>query len=149
MATTFPSVEWFQELADITNGDDVFRKFGRLDAIIAFKIGDRAFNVTFDVLTARDIREVDEEQMRDSDFVIELSPDQWQGMLEDIKANGVATRDWTLNTLDLINDDPIHTNLEGDGYRADKFFRYNPSLQRFIENASQMETKFDMAGAPA
>ena len=149
MATTFPSVEWFQELADITNGDEVFRKFGRLDAIIAFKIGDRAFNVTFDVLTARDIREVDEEEMRDSDFVIELAPDQWQSMLEDIKANGTASKDWTLNTLDLINDDPIHMNMEDDGYRADKFFRYNPSLQRFFENASEMETEFDLAGAPA
>lgn len=149
MATTFPSVEWFQELADITNGDEVFRKFGRLDAIIAFKIGDRAFNVTFDVLTAGDIREIEDEEMRDSDFIIELSLDQWQGMLEDIKANGTASKDWTLNTLDLINDDPIHRNMEGDGYRADFFFRYNPSLQRFIENASQMETTFDLAGAPA
>lgn len=149
MATTFPSVEWFEELSEITNRDDVFRKIGRLDAIVAFKIGDRAFNVTFDVLTARDIREVNEEEMRDSDFVIELSPDQWQGMLEDIKANGTASKDWTLNTLDLINESPIHVNLEDDGYRADFFFRYNPSLQRFMENASQMDTVFDLAGAPA
>ena len=42
-----------------------------------------------------------------------------------------------------------HFSATGDGYREDKFFRYNPSLQRFIENASQMETTFDLAGAPA
>lgn len=149
MALTFPSVEWFQALADIANEDAGFKKFGRLNAIIAFKVGDRSYNVTFDVLEARDVRELSSDELRDSDFVIELTPEQWQGMIEDISANGTATRDWTLNTLDLVNDEPIHKNLAEDGYAADKFFRYNPSLQRFMDNAAQLDTEFNLELATA
>ena len=76
MAITFPSVEWFQALADIANGDEGFKKIGRLDAIVAFKVQDKIYNVTFDVLTVLDIHEIGEDDMRDADFVIELAPEQ-------------------------------------------------------------------------
>ena len=149
MAITFPSVEWFQALADIANGDEGFKKIGRLDAIVAFKVQDKIYNVTFDVLTVLDIHEIGEDDMRDADFVIELAPEQWRGMAEDTGDNGAASRDWTLNTLDLILDEPIHRSLTNDGLRADKFFRYNPSLQRFVDNASQIDTVFDLETATA
>ena len=32
----------------------------------------------------------------------------------------------------------IHKNLMEDGFKADLFFRYNPSLQVFIDNASKL-----------
>ena len=35
----FPSVEWFQKLADITVEDENYRRYGRLNALIAFKYG--------------------------------------------------------------------------------------------------------------
>lgn len=149
MAITFPSVEWFQALADIANEDQHFKKFGALDAITAWKVGAKVYNVTFDVLDVRDVREASEAEMRDADFVIELQPDQWQQMIEDIKANRTAGREWTLNSLDISADEPIHFSAADDGYRADKFFRYNPSLQVFIDNASQLDTVFDLATATA
>ena len=149
MALTFPSVEWFQALADIANEDQHFKKFGSLDAIIAWKVGAKVYNVTFDVLDVRDVREASEAEMRDTDFVIELQPDQWQQMIEDIKANDTAGGEWTLNSLDISADDPIHFSATGDGYREDKFFRYNPSLQVFIDNASRLDTVFDLAVATA
>ncbi len=37
---TFPSTDWFQALADITKEDLGYKKFGRMNAVIAFKIGD-------------------------------------------------------------------------------------------------------------
>jgi hypothetical protein len=146
---TFPSAEWFQALSSIANEDEGFQKFGTLEAIVAFKVGERAFNVTFSVREAKDVREISLEEMRDADFVIDLTPAQWQAMIEDIKANGQAGRDHTLNSLDLDGDDPIHYNVSEDGYRADKFFRYNPSLQRFMDNASQLDTVFDLAPSTA
>jgi hypothetical protein len=149
MALTFPSVEWFQALADLANEDERYRKYGRLNAVVAFKVGERNFNVTFNVLDVGDVREISDEALRDADFVIELAPDQWRSMLEDIDANGLATKDWTLNTLDLVLDEPIHQNLADDGFAADKFFRYNPSLQRFIDNAAQLETEFKLEAATA
>jgi hypothetical protein len=148
MALTFPSVEWFQALADIANEDERFKKYGRMNADVGFKIGDKAYNVTFDVLTVTDIREIAQVELIHADFVIDIPTDRWQGMLEDIKANGLATSDWTLNTLDLVLDEPIHANLADDGFAADKFFRYNPSLQRFFDNASQIDTEIKL-GATA
>jgi hypothetical protein len=148
MAVTFPSVEWFQALADLANEDERFKKYGRMNADVGFKVGDKAYNVTFDVLTVTDVREITESELIHADFVIDLPADRWQGMLEDIKANGLATSEWTLNTLDLVLDDPIHANLADDGFAADKFFRYNPSLQRFFDNAAQIDTEIKL-GATA
>ena len=142
MALTFPSVEWFQALTEIANEDDDLKKFGTLDATVAFKVGEQHYSVTFDVLDIRDARESDADEALDADFVIDLSPEKWQGMLDDIRANGRAGRDWTLNTLDIIDDEPIHKNLRQDGFAADKFHRYGRTLQRFIDNSTQLETKF-------
>ncbi|HJM75484.1 MAG TPA: hypothetical protein QGI71_06450 [Dehalococcoidia bacterium] len=148
MAITFPSVEWFQALADMANEDEQFKKYGRMNADVGFKVGDKSYSVTFDVLTVTDVREIDEAELIHADFVIDIPADRWQGMLEDIKANGLATSEWTLNTLDLVLDEPIHANLADDGFAADKFFRYNPSLQRFFDNAAQLDTEIKL-GATA
>ncbi|MSP23512.1 MAG: hypothetical protein EXR66_11075 [Dehalococcoidia bacterium] len=138
----FPSVEWFQALADITKEDPTYKKFGRLNAVIVFKCGDKHISTNFDVLNIHEIREVDENHRRDADFVIDMEPDVWRGMLDDINQHGHASLDWTLNTLDLRFDEPIHRNELQDGFKADMFFRYNPSLQVFFDNASKLTTKF-------
>lgn len=138
----FPSVEWFQALADITKEDPTYRKFGRLNAVVVFKCGDKHISANFDVLNIHEVREVGENARRDADFVIEMEPDVWRGMLDDIKQNGHASLDWTLNTLDLRFDEPIHRNELQDGFKADMFFRYNPSLQAFFDNAAKISTKF-------
>lgn len=139
---TFPSVEWFEQLAAITVQDENYRKFGRLNAVIAFKYGDTNVSCNFDVLNIHDIHEISDEQLRDVDIVIEMPTDVWDGMLANIQENGHAVGEWTLNTLDLRLDEEIHKNLMGDGFKADMFFRYNPSLQVFFDNASKIETEF-------
>lgn len=141
-ALTFPSVEWFQALADITKADPEYRKFGRLNALTVFKSGDKMIQVNFNVLDITDIKEVGEDALRDADFIVEMTPEQWKAMLDDIKANGHAGLDQTLNTLDLEWDEPIHRNDLGDGYKADLFFRYLPSLQVMFDNSSQLETVY-------
>lgn len=146
---TFPSVEWFSALADVTKEDPNYRKFGRLNAVVAFKCGETNIEVTFDVLNIRNVREITDDQLRDVDFVVEMPPEIWVEMLKSIEENGKAGLEWTLNTLDLRFDEPIHKNLLGDGYRADLFFMYNPSLQVFIDNTSKLETKFAPALASA
>ena len=136
---TFPSVEWLQALADLANEDEDFRKIGRLDAVVGLRVGDSGYRLTFEVLTCSDVREASETELREADFVIDMSPEMWQTMIDDIRANGRATGDHTLNSLDLSMDEPIHSNEQGDGYRADKFFRYNPSLQRFFDNVARLD----------
>lgn len=136
---TFPSVEWLQALADLANEDEDFRKIGRLDAVVGLRIGEAGYRLTFEVLTCGDVREATEAELREADFVIEMPPERWREMIDDIRANGRATGDHTLNSLDLVMEEPIHRNEQGDGYRADKFFRYNPSLQRFFDNVSRLD----------
>jgi hypothetical protein len=139
---TFPSLEWYQALADLTKDDAGYKKFGRMNAQIAFKCGDSIVAANFDVLNIHELREIDENEMRDVDFVIEMEPAIWREMLDNIKASGHATLDHTLNTLDLKLDEPIHRSELGDGFRADMFFRYNPSLQRFFDNSAQLSTSY-------
>ena len=136
---TFPSVEWLQALADLANEDEDFQRIGRLDAVVGLRIGDASYRLTFEVLTCTDVREASDEDLGEADFVINMPAELWQEMIDDIRANGRATGDHTLNSLDLSMDDPIHSNEQGDGYRADKFFRYNPSLQRFFDNAARLD----------
>ena len=149
MAHDFPSVEWFEALAAIANDDAGLKKFGTLDATIAFKVGEHLYSVTFDVLQVRDVHEISDDEALDVDFVIKLTPEQWREMIEDIKTNGRAGRDWTLNTLEMIYDEPIHKNLRLDGFAADKFHRYGPTLQRFIDNSAQIDTAFTLEATTA
>ncbi len=120
--------------------DDVYRKFGRVDAAVGIKVGDCAFRLTFDVFDIRDIREITFDELRDLDFYLEMEPGRWEAMLANIRQRGKAEGEFTLNSLDLMLPDGLHQNAAGDGYRADKFFRFNESLQRFFDLSAQVES---------
>jgi hypothetical protein len=141
--SVFPSIAWLERVAQLAMHDDAYRRLGRVDALVGLKVGDRAFRLTFDVLEIGDIREIRHDELRDLDFYLDMEPDRWQAMLETIRERGRAERDWTLNSLDLMLPDGLHQNATGDGYRADKFFRFNESLQRFFDVSAQVETTFD------
>ncbi|MER3406657.1 MAG: hypothetical protein C4289_17055 [Chloroflexota bacterium] len=143
----FPSVEWLQVVADLAMQDETYRKYGRVEALVGIKVGERIFRMTFDVFEVRDIREIAHDELRDLDFYLEMDPDLWRAMLEDIRARGHAGLEYTLNTIDLKLPDGLHKNATGDGYRADKFFRFNQSLQRFFDLSARIETTFALPAA--
>ena len=138
----FPSTEWLQAVADIATTDERYRKYGRVDALAGIKVGDRMFAMTFDVFDIRDVREISEDELRDLDFYLDMEPDLWQKMIESVKAEGHAGLNYTLNTLDLKLPNSLAINAMGDGYRMDKFFRFNESLQRFFDLSAGIETTF-------
>jgi hypothetical protein len=140
--SVFPSVEWLQDVANLAMNDDIYRKFGRVDCITGIKVGDRAFRLTFDVFDITDIREIDFDGLRELDFYLEMEPERWQAMIEDIKREGHAGLEYTLNTIDLKLQDGLAINATGDGYRRDKFFRFNQNLQRFFDLSARVETEF-------
>ena len=144
----FPSTEWLTQVAQLAMVDEAYRKFGRVDATVGLKVGERVFRMTFDVFNIDDIREIDADQLRDLDFYLEMEPERWETMLRSIRENGRAERDFTLNSLDLTLQDGLHQNALGDGYRADKFFRFNENLQRFFDLSSQVQTTFDTRVCP-
>jgi hypothetical protein len=138
----FPSTEWLQAVADLAMQDERYRKYGRVDALVGLKVGDRMFRLTFDVFDISDIREIQFDELRDLDFYLEMEPERWQAMLESIKQNDGAGLEYTLNTIDLKLPDGLAINAMGDGYRMDKFFRFNESLQRFFDLSAQIDTTF-------
>lgn len=143
----FPSVEWLQAVADLAIADDRYRKYGRVDALTGIKVGERMFRMTFDVFEINDIREISFDELRDLDFYLEMEPERWQAMLESIQQEGHAGLEYTLNTLDLKLPEGLAINAMGDGYRMDKFFRFNESLQRFFDLSAQIETTFALPSA--
>lgn len=144
----FPSVEWLQAVADQAMADEIYRRYGRVDALVGLQVGDRYFAMTFDVFDIRDIREITFDNLRDLDFFLAMEPERWQAMLESIRTEGHAGLEYTLNTLDLKLPDGLAINAMGDGYRMDKFFRFNESLQRFFDLAANVETTYNLP-APA
>ena len=140
----FPSVEWLQAVANLAMPDARYRRFGRVDALVGLKVGDEIFAMTFDVFDIRDIREISMDEARDLDFYLEMPVETWQKMLESVKEEGHAGLNYTLNTLDLKLPDGLAINAMGDGYRMDKFFRFNESLQRFFDISAEVETTFAM-----
>ncbi|MDZ4278141.1 MAG: hypothetical protein U1B78_03270 [Dehalococcoidia bacterium] len=137
---TFPSVEWFDSVRTLVNGDEAYRRLGTVDTRVGVKVGDQLFELTFEAFECIGSHEIGENDLRDVDFWLEQSPDQWKEMLENIKQHGSADLQHTLNTLDLTMEDGFARSY--DGYRRDAFYRFNQSLQHFFDSSAQIDTKF-------
>jgi len=136
----FPSVEWFDAIKDLVNNDEAFKRLGTVDATVGVKVGDRIFQLTFEAFECSDAKEIPEHELRDLDFWLEQSPEQWREMLENIKQHGSADLQHTLNTIDLNMPDGFARSH--DGYRRDTFYRFNQSLQHFFDSSSKIDTQF-------
>ena len=136
----FPSLDWFQALQSLVNEDAGYRQFGTVDADMGIKVADDVYVITFEAFECKAVRAGTEYDLINVDFFIEMAPDAWQSMLENIKANGGAEAGQTLVSLDMIHE--ISNNATGDQLRADLFFRYNQSLQHFFDLSANLETAF-------
>ncbi len=137
---TFPSVEWFDTVRQLVNKDEAFRRLGTVDACVGVKVGDKLYELTFEAFECVGVREIGENDLRDLDFWLEQSPEEWREMLESIKQHGSADLKYTLNTIDLNRPDGFAKSY--DGYRRDTFYRFNQSLQHFFDSSAKIDTKF-------
>jgi hypothetical protein len=137
---SFPSVEWFEALKSLVNGDTTYRQFGTVDAVMGVKLDDSVYIISFEAFQCTGVRLGDDYDLINTDFFLEMSPDAWRAMLESIKSNGGAEAGQTLVSLDMLNE--ISNNATGDQLRADMFFRYNQSLQHFFDLSANLNTVF-------
>jgi hypothetical protein len=137
---TFPSVEWFNAIKDITNNDPNFRALGTVDSVIGVKVGGKIFELTFEAFECTNVREAGENDLRDMDFWLEQPYDAWKDMIENIKKNGHADLSHTMNTIDLSM--PEGFARSHDGYRRDAFYRFNQSIQDFFNASAKIDTQF-------
>ncbi len=138
----FPSLEWFQALKEIVNADEHYRRIGTCDTTMGIKINDlqKYYVVTFEAFEVADMREASEDEVEQCDFWLEAPYSVWKDMLQNIKANGKADLQHSLNTLDL--EFPEGFARSHDGLRRDAFYRFNQSLQYFFDASSRIDTQF-------
>lgn len=141
----FPSVEWFQQAADLLNKSDAFKQFGTVDTEMGVQVGDRFFEIDFEAFEVKRVSETDERRMDELDFYLVQSPEAWKAMLDDIKANGHATHEYTLNSLDLRSNEELA--IGKDYVRRDAFYRFNQTLQDYFDMSAKMETTYPAAVA--
>ncbi|MFN0147132.1 MAG: hypothetical protein ACKVT1_11520 [Dehalococcoidia bacterium] len=136
----FPSVEWFQTAADMLNTSDSFKRLGTCDTEMGVRVGERIFELDFEAFEVRSVKEIDEARAAELDFTLDQPPEAWQAMIEDIKANGRATHDFTLNSLDLKSDTELARGK--DYHRRDAFYRFNQTFQEYFDLAAKIDTTF-------
>ena len=136
----FPSVEWFDTIKNIVNQDPEFRALGTVDSVIGVKVGAKIFQLTFEAFECTGVREAGENDLRDMDFWLEQSYDQWKAMLDNIKEHGRAEHDYTLNSLDLQSEKEFAVGK--DYHRRDAFYRFNQTFQEYFDITAKIETSF-------
>ncbi len=136
----FPSVEWFQAAADLLNTSDSFKRLGTCDAEVGMQIDEQYFEVDFEAFEVGGVRKIDAARSAELDFTLVQPMDAWQAMLADIKENGRATHDFTLNSLDLKSEAELARGK--DYHRRDAFYRFNQTFQEYFDNTAKLETTF-------
>ncbi|HMO53420.1 MAG TPA: hypothetical protein PJ994_02860 [Tepidiformaceae bacterium] len=136
----FPSIEWFRQAADLLEKSDSYKRLGTCDTEMGIKVGDEYFEIDFEAFGVADIKKIDAPRADELDFTLVQSPEAWKAMLDDIKENGHATHEFTLNSLDLRSNEELA--IGKDYVRRDAFYRFNQTLQEYFDMSAQMETTY-------
>lgn len=136
----FPSVDWFKAAAELLNKSDSFKRLGSCDCTMGVQVGDKCYEIDFEAFEVTTIKEISAAQAEDLDFTLVQSYDEWKAMLLDIKANGRAEHNFTLNSLDLQSEKEFAVGK--DYNRRDAFYRFNQTFQDYFDNTATLETSF-------
>lgn len=147
LEVAFPSTQWFEALAGLMHEQkEAFAKIGDIDCVMQVTIVDGtkseepwSCQVTFEEFSVAEIREVGSDELDRADFILETDLDTWQEMVDSIVAGGgTPDLDHTLNRLSLPG---VPIRLWGvDPVRRDAYYRFNQTLQRYINNCASLRT---------
>ena len=147
-AVLFPSEAWFARLARLMNENRARQEqLGYVDCVADFRVVDGCedgahftVRVTFEEFEAKEVRCVGPDE-EGADFVLEASLDTWRGMIESIaRGGGRPDLEQTLNRLSHMGT-PVRVHSD-DPLRRDLYFRYNQSLQEFVNASGSFRTGF-------
>jgi len=145
----FPSVAWFQRLADLMNANRTRQEqLGYVDCVAEFTIldggedgGPLFVQVTFEEFEVVDVREAGPDDTNRADFSLDATLATWKEMIESISAGGGRPDlDHTLNRLSHAGT-PIFLRSD-DALRRDMYFRFNQSFQEFFNASASFATVF-------
>ena len=151
-APVFPSVAWFQRLAEAMAAQpEKYRKLGLLDLTLIVRVvfpdgrGD-CTALSFEGTRCTSVARL--EQPSDvrgrHPVIIEGDHAAWKEMIASIRAHAGADGTHTLNYLTLP-DWPLRlvpVDEAGGQLDVDRFYRYQESLQAFFDEAAAVETRF-------
>jgi hypothetical protein len=145
----FPSVEWFTRLGELMEENrPVHEHVGEIDCSCVWTVfdadgqgTDRHFHTTFELYSLVDVREVSEEERVKANFILETDVWVWKEMLDSIaEGGGRPDLEHSLNRLSLPGV-PIRLWAE-DPLDRDMFFRFNGSLQEFVNASVHIPTEY-------
>lgn len=136
----FPSVDWFKTAADKLNKSDSFKRLGTCDCEMGVQVDDDFYEVDFEAFEVTGVKEIDAARAATLDFTLVQPYDDWKAMIQDIKQNGRATHNFTLNSLDLNTEREFAVGK--DYNRRDAFYRFNQTFQEYFDTAANFETTF-------
>lgn len=144
----FPSAEFFAALAAQMNAQEAkYKKVGWMDLRLAIRIlpddnfrSEQLFGLTFDTYSCETARAIGAPAEIDADCVMEGPYWAWKGMFQNICAQGKADPKHTFNYLTLTQWPLKLTG--GEQLGVDKVFRFNFSLQLFLEEAAALAIDF-------
>jgi hypothetical protein len=150
----FPSVAWFRRLADLMNANRTRQEqLGYVDCVAQFTVLDGGpdgaplgVQVTFEEFAAVDVRAAGDPAC--ADFTLEATLATWRAMIESIAAGG--GRPALEQTLNRLSHAGTPIRLRGDDpLKRDLYFRYNQSLQEFVNASAAFRTVFAEADGAA
>jgi hypothetical protein len=144
-ALPFPSLDWFRRLAALMNANRARQEqLGYVDCVAAFRVLDGpggvpwSAEVTFEEFAVIDVRETTDPSR--ADFTLEATLATWRAMIDSIAAgDGRPDLAQTLNCLTHAGT-PIRL-VAADPLRRDLYFRYNQSLQEFVNASASFPTR--------
>ncbi len=145
----FPSRAFFQRLADLMNESRARQEqLGYVDCTAQFTVLDGpgdgeplAYRVRFEEFSAVAVDEQRTRELGAADFALEGRLETWREMIENIRAgDGRPDLDHTLNRLSHLRK-PL-TLVAADPVRGDYYYRFNQSLQEFVNAAARFPTVF-------
>lgn len=141
----FPSLRWFERLGEEMHHDRTRHEhLGDVDCVAEFRILDaggrpRSIQVRFEEFDVVDVRDATD-PLR-ADFVVEGSLATWREMIENIAAHG--GRPDLHHTLNYLTLPATPMRVTSDcPVRRDLFFRFNQSLQEFVNASAAFHTEF-------
>ncbi len=126
------SAAWLERARAAVNADRAFRKRGSIDANVAVKIGAVSHLVSFSGFSCHAVRPLNGNDLRDADFVIDMSADQWARFL-DGRRSGEGRSLVELDTIDNV------VTAANPRKQLD-FLRYHTSVQAFFDAGVRAET---------
>ena len=118
------SAKWLKKAQTTVNEDASFRKHGSVDTKMALKVGRSAYLIDFAGFSCHGVQKVSAQDLREADFVIEMSTGAWDKFLSGRRTGGGPT---------LAELDTIEGIVKASPRKKLNFYRYHVSLQAFVD----------------